>query len=140
MRFLVLPAALVVLALASGCDSGADGLRLDGTYRGSGTSPVATGADPTPIQVDVTATFADVAPGSFSADLRVEATAFSEPDVYTGRVSGTLSESGAVSFSGTLSDGVNPSISFSASGDASERQIEVDVTGSLPVGGLVLRR
>ena len=130
---------LIALSLAA-CDYGSEGLVLDGTYRGTGQSEVATGAAPISTQLDVAATFSDATVGALTAALTADVTVGGTVETYAGTLNGRLSDDGAISFSGSLTDESNRTITFNASGEASERRIEVDVTGTLPVSDLVLTR
>ena len=131
----------LLLALPIGaCDSGSEGLVLNGTYRGTGQSQVSAGAGPISTQLDVAATFTDATAGALNTALTVEVTLGGTVETYAGTLTGTLTDGGAISFSGSLSGEGSRTLPFNASGEASASRIEVDVTGSLPVSDLVLTR
>ncbi|GAB5536454.1 MAG: hypothetical protein Rubg2KO_27030 [Rubricoccaceae bacterium] len=131
---------LLVFALAA-CDYGdGDGLILDGTYRGSGQSQIATGTSPGFAQVDVTATFDEETVGALDADVVVTVTAFGSPsETYSATVDGTLTGAGALSLDGLLTQG-SLEFLFRLEGNASANRIEGAMTGNLPVSNLVLTR
>ena len=86
------------------------------------------------------ATFTDATAGALNTALTVEVTLGGTVETYAGTLTGTLTDGGAISFSGSLSGEGSRTLTFNASGEASASRIEVDVTGSLPVSDLVLTR
>lgn len=133
---------LSLVLLLSACDSGTDGVVLDGAYTGTGQFEVILGGNSTFGDVTFTVTFDDQSSGFISGDARVvETVNGSPPQTFTGTLSGDLMESGDLTISGLLPGLTGSDRQVILSGTATSDRIEVGASGTYQLtGDLVLQR